>query len=89
MLAPSGVFGKAEVILDIENGVSWVHSSLVLCRLTNQTFLVGEGNEGWCGEATLLVGNDLDVGTLIVGNCKIPQSVYNFPKAQLYATWVV
>ena len=59
---------KSEFILDIEDGVSWVHSSLVLCRLSNQTLLVGERDERWCGEATLLVGNDLDVGTLIVGN---------------------
>lgn len=44
-------------LLDIKDGVSWVHSSLVLCRLANQTLLVGEGNERWSGEATLLIGN--------------------------------
>jgi len=60
--------GNAKIILDIEDGVSWVHGSLVLSRLTDQTLLVGEGNERWSGEATLLVGNDLDVVTLIVGN---------------------
>ena len=61
--------GNAKIILDIEDGVSWVHGSLVLCRLTDQTFLVGEGDERRSGEATLLVGNDLDIGSLIVGHC--------------------
>jgi hypothetical protein len=55
--------------LDIKDGVLWVHSSLVLGRFTDQTFLVGEGDERWSGEATLLVGNDFHVGSLIVGNC--------------------
>lgn len=32
-------------LLDIEDGISWVHGSLVLCGLTDQTFLVGEGDE--------------------------------------------
>lgn len=43
--------------LDIEDGVLWVHSSLVLGGLTNQTLLCGEGNERWGGEASLLVGD--------------------------------
>jgi hypothetical protein len=43
--------------LDIEDGVLWVHGSLVLGRLTNQTLLAGEGDERGSGEATLLVGN--------------------------------
>jgi hypothetical protein len=54
------------VLLDIEDGVSWVHGSLVLCRLADQTLLVGEGNERWGSERTLLVGNDLNVGAFIV-----------------------
>jgi hypothetical protein len=32
-------------LLDIEDGVSWVHGSLVLCRFTDQTLLVGETDE--------------------------------------------
>jgi len=51
--------------LDIKDGVSWVHRSLVLGRLTDQTLLVGEGDERWGCEATLLVGNDLDGSTLV------------------------
>ena len=35
----------ARCLLDIEDGISWVHGSLVLCGLTDQTFLVGEGDE--------------------------------------------
>ena len=63
-------------VLDIEDGVSRVHSSLILGRFTDQTLLVGERDEGWCGEATLLVGNDLNIGSLIVGNCL--KSVHGF-----------
>jgi hypothetical protein len=55
--------------LDIKDGVSWVHGSLVLCGFTDQTLLVGEGDERWGGKATLLVGNDFHIGSLIVGNC--------------------
>ena len=43
--------------LDVENGVGRVHRSLVLCGLTNQSFLFSEGDERRSGEATLLVGD--------------------------------
>ena len=43
--------------LDIKDGVLWVHSSLVLRGLTDQTLLAGEGDEGWRREAALLVGD--------------------------------
>ena len=43
--------------LDIEDGVLWVHSSLVLGGLTDETLLGGEGDERWGGEASLLVGD--------------------------------
>jgi len=49
-----GVAGNS---LDIEDGVFWVHSSLVLGRLTDQTLLAGERDERGSGEATLLVGD--------------------------------
>jgi hypothetical protein len=61
--AGQGVYG-----LDVEDGISWVHSSLVLGRFTDQALLVGEGYERWGGETTLLVGDDFDIGALIVGN---------------------
>lgn len=57
--------------LDIEDGVDGVHSSLVLGSLTDQTLLVGEGDERRGGERTLLVGNDLDIGTLVRRNAGV------------------
>ena len=45
--------------LDIENGVLWVHSSLILCSLANQALFCRERDEGGCSEGALLVGNDL------------------------------
>jgi len=50
--------------LDVEDSVGGVHGSLVLCGLTDQSLLLGEGNKGWSGKTTLLVG---DCGT--VSNC--------------------
>jgi hypothetical protein len=46
-----------EYSLDIEDGVGRVHSSLVLGGITDQTLLVGEGNERGSGVRTLVVGN--------------------------------
>lgn len=57
--------------LGIEDGVSGVHGSIVLGSLTNETLLVGERDEGGGGERTLLVGNDLDIGTLVDGNARV------------------
>lgn len=57
--------------LDVKDGVLRVHSSLILCGLTNQTLLIAERDERWGCEVTLLVGNDLDIGTLIVGNAGV------------------
>lgn len=57
--------------LGIEDGVDGVHGSIVLGGLTNETLLVREGNEGGGGEGTLLVGNDLDIVTLVGGNARV------------------
>lgn len=57
--------------LGIEDSVRGVHGSIVLGSLTNQTLLVGEGDERRGGERTLLVGNDLDIGTLIGSNARV------------------
>lgn len=54
-----------ENVLDVEDGVAGVHGRLVLGRLTDQTLLLGEGDERGGGEATLLVGNDLDIVALV------------------------
>ena len=53
--------------LDIEDGVGWVHRSLVLGRLTDQSLLFGEGNERRRGEATLLVGDWVVVSVCTFG----------------------
>jgi hypothetical protein len=37
--------GLVKDLLDIEDGVSWVHSSLVLRGFTDQTLLIGERDE--------------------------------------------
>lgn len=58
-------------VLDIEDGVGGVHGSLVLGSLTNQTLLVGEGDERGGGEVTLLVGDDLDIGTLVGSHARV------------------
>ncbi len=57
--------------LGIEDGVAGVHGSIVLSGLTNQTLLVGEGDERRGGEGTLLVGNDFDIVTLVDGNARV------------------
>jgi len=43
--------------LDIEDGVGRVHGRLVLGGLADEALLGGEGDEGWGGEASLLVGD--------------------------------
>ena len=48
-----------------------VHGSLVLGGLTNQPLLVGEGDERGGGEATLLVGDDLDIASLVGGDAGV------------------
>jgi hypothetical protein len=57
--------------LGIEDSVAGVHGSIVLGGLTDQTLLLGEGNERRGGERTLLVGNDLDIGTLVGSNAGV------------------
>lgn len=56
------------ILLDIEDSISWVHSSLILGRLSNQSLLVGETDETGCRERSRLVGNDLDIVTLVCGH---------------------
>lgn len=62
---------KKAGLLDVEDGVDGVHSSLVLGRLTDQTLLLVERDVRGGGEATLLVGDDLDIGTLVDGNTRV------------------
>lgn len=57
--------------LGIENGVARVHGSIVLGSLTDQTLLVGEGDERRGGEGTLLVGNNFDIVALVDGNARV------------------
>lgn len=58
-------------LLDIEDGVSGVHGSLVLGGLTDQTLLLVERDVRGGSEATLLVGNDLDIVTLVGSNARV------------------
>lgn len=58
-------------LLDIEDGVAGVHGSLVLGGLTDQTLLLSERDERRGGEGTLLVGNDLDIVTLVGSNARV------------------
>lgn len=57
--------------LGIEDGVTGVHGSIVLGRLTNQTLLVGEGDERGGGEGTLLVGNDFDIAAFVGSDTRV------------------
>lgn len=57
--------------LGIEDSVTGVHGSIVLGGLTDQTLLVGEGDERRGGEGTLLVGNDFDIGALVDGHTRV------------------
>lgn len=62
---------KRQDSLGIEDGVAGVHGSIVLSGLTDQTLLVGEGDERGGGERTLLVGNDLDIAALVGSNTRV------------------
>lgn len=44
-------------LLNIKDGVLWVHGGLVLCSLTDQALLISEGDEGRRGIAALLIRN--------------------------------
>lgn len=44
---------------------------LVLGRVSDQTLLLVEGDVRGSGEATLLVGNDLDIVTLVGSNARV------------------
>ena len=35
-----------------------VHGHLILCGITNQPLIVGEGDVGWCCAVTLVIGDD-------------------------------
>ena len=58
------VVSPADQTLDIEDGVGRVHGSLVLGRLTDETLLRGEGNEGWGSERALVVGDCRKLGQI-------------------------
>jgi hypothetical protein len=72
VLLDGGVIEAAtDQTLGVEDGVDGVHGSIVLGGLTDQTLLVGEGNERRGGERTLLVGNDLDIGAFVGSNARV------------------
>jgi len=47
--------------LGIEDGVSWVSGNLILGSVSNKSFFFSEGNIGWGGVKTLIVGDDFDL----------------------------
>jgi len=47
--------------LGIEDSVGWVSGDLVLGRVSNESFFFSEGNVGWGGVETLIVGDDFDL----------------------------
>jgi len=49
----------ADETLGVEDGVDWVHGTLVLGGVTDETLGVGEGDIGWGGAVTLVVGDNL------------------------------
>jgi hypothetical protein len=72
ILLDGGVIEAAtDKTLGIEDGVDGVHGSVVLSGLTNQTLLVGEGDERGGGERTLLVGDDLDIVAFVGSNARV------------------
>jgi hypothetical protein len=68
---PAEMAGFSLDLLGIEDGVLGVHGSIVLSSLTDQTLLISEGDERRGGERTLLVGDDLDIGTLVDGHARV------------------
>lgn len=50
----------ADEALGVEDGICGVHGDLVLCRITDETLSVGEGNKGRGRPVTLVVGDNLD-----------------------------
>lgn len=67
----AGLLRRGGVLLDVEDGVARVHGGLVLGGLADEALLIGEGDERGGGEATLLVGDDLDIGTLVDGHAGV------------------
>jgi hypothetical protein len=65
--------GRSDLVnsLGVEDSVDGVHGSIVLSGLTDQTLLLGERDERRGGERTLLVGDDLDIATLVGGNARV------------------
>jgi hypothetical protein len=61
----------ADETLGIEDGVHGVHGGIVLGGLTDEALAVGEGDERGGGERTLLVGDDLDIVTLVRGDARV------------------
>jgi len=55
---------SADEALGVEDSVGWVHGHLVLGGISDQTLGVCEGDVGWCGSVTLVVGDNLDLTVL-------------------------
>ena len=51
---------SADKSLGVEDGVVWVFGSLIFGSISNQSFILGEGDIRWSGPVSLVVGNDFD-----------------------------
>ena len=60
--------------LGIEDRVSWVLCNLVFGCISYESFIVIEGNVGWCGSISLIIGNDLDSVILPDANTRVGSS---------------
>ena len=56
------------------NGVGWVHSDLVLRRIADQPFCVGESHVGWGSSVTLIVGYDFNTIVLPHADARVRRS---------------
>jgi len=54
----------ADKTLGVEDSVRWVSCGLILGGVTDETLLLSEGDVGWGGVDTLVVGDDLDLFVL-------------------------
>lgn len=47
---------SADQALGVEDGISWVHGSLVFSGIADQAFFGGKGDIGWCCAVPLCRG---------------------------------
>jgi hypothetical protein len=56
---------------DIVDSVSWIDGGLVLGSLTNESFLLVEGNDGWSDTVTHVVENDVNLAVFVNTDARV------------------